>query len=185
MLGLKGSFQMSEGESDFDVDIVNDAPDAQPPSAAVPGSAAAMHDGDRAKGSAAAELQPGGDSAAENAAQPERRGRGRPRKNFAPPVTRPGPKRGPGRPRNSELLARFANSHRPPGASQLLPDLVPAIKSGKGKKPGKMSGAKGKTECSTMDGRATNAQSGAPARNPSRWRHASVPGAAPARKGFR
>jgi hypothetical protein len=114
-----------------------------------------------------------------------KRGRGRPRKNFAPPAGLAGPKRGPGRPRNSELLARFANSHRPPGAPQLLPELSPALKpaTAAGKKRGRKPGPKGKAEGTPRADRRTAAPE--TRRNPSRLRNASGPDTEPAKKGSR
>jgi hypothetical protein len=185
---------MDEGESDVDVDILGPVPSV------VQGSdAAAAADGDTLAESdpvatmstaehadvpqvaEAAEGEADANVGAAGPAEPVKRGRGRPRKNFTTPALPAGPKRGPGRPRNSELLARFANSHRPPGAPPLLAELLPSQKApGAGKKKkGKKRSAQPKAESPQTDRHADAARSKSAAEKPSRLRNVSGPHSAP------
>lgn len=81
-------------------------------------------------------------------------------------------KRGPGRPSNSELLARFANSHKPSGAPPLLPELVPkpASAPAAGRKRGRGRSRRG------AGGSRTPASARPPKERPSRLSVASGPG---------
>lgn len=78
---------------------------------------------------------------------PQKRPRGRPRKvgGAAPPPRAGGPRRKPGRPSNSELLARFANSHRAAGSPLLPePELGPGPRGGRGRgRRGRRGGRRG------------------------------------------
>ena len=170
-----------DSASDVDVDIVDleeasvQAPDEVPQGNSSPteaGTEGAEHeapgqtDAPAQETEDAAEIAQEGE-AAQGAEQTVKRGRGRPKKNFTTPVLPKGPKRGPGRPRNSELLARFANSHRPSGAPQLLPDLAP--------KPASAGRKRGRGRARISDSPRTPAVKRPPVERVSRLRVASGP----------
>ncbi len=172
-----------DSASDADVDVVgleeaSGQPAAVSPAGGSQPTPAAEQESPGETNTPAQEAEDGadaaqGDDAAQGAEQTVKRGRGRPKKNFTAPIVPKGPKRGPGRPRNSELLARFANSHRPSGAPQLLPDLAPkpASAPAAGRK-----GGRGRARMS--DGSRTQAVKRPPLERVSRLRMASGPASA-------
>lgn len=169
-----------DSASDVDVDVVgleeagDQAPEA-PPRDSSPTGAGTQEAEQEAPDEADAQAQEAEDGAegaqeeegAQGAEQTVKRGRGRPKKNFTTPILPKGPKRGPGRPRNSELLVRFANSHRPSGAPQLLPDLAP--------KPASAGRKRGRGRARMSDSPRTPAVKRPPVDRVSRLRVASGP----------